>query len=76
MPIAATITEPVSNRKLGEIISHDCGRASCYQFFAAGALWKWISKLFWLEPLKLFFVILKNKFPLILKTKYWRFNGK
>jgi hypothetical protein len=50
--------------------------ASCCQLFAADAPLIWISQIFWLEPLKLFFCDLKGEFPLKLKRKYQRFNAK
>jgi hypothetical protein len=49
--------EPVSRGKCGKIISHECEWAFCYQRFAAGALWKWISHILWHKLLKLFFAI-------------------
>jgi hypothetical protein len=40
-----------------EIISYKSEWAFRYQFFAAGAPLNWISHIFWLKPLKPFFVI-------------------
>jgi hypothetical protein len=53
------ITEPVSTGKCGKFISKECEWAFCYQFFAAGALWKWISQIFQPKLLKPFFAILR-----------------
>jgi hypothetical protein len=69
------ITEPVSSKKCGKIISYNSEWAFGYQLFAAGAPLNWISHIFWLKPLKPVFCDLKSKFPLNLKIKYQRFNG-
>jgi hypothetical protein len=69
------ITKPVSSVKCGKIITYGFEWAFRYQLFAACAPLNWISHIFLLKPLKLFFCDLKSKFPLILKIKYQRFNG-
>ncbi len=61
------ITELVPCRKYGKIISHECEWAVHYQFFIAGALWKWMTH-FWLKPMKPMFSDFKSKVPLNLKT--------
>jgi hypothetical protein len=53
------ITEPVSEGKCGKIISWECECAFCYQLFAAGALWIWISH----NWLKLAFLLFKEQVP-------------
>jgi hypothetical protein len=68
------ITKPVSSRKWGKIIHHECERAFCYPFFAVGAPCVLISQIFWLKPLKLIFCNLKKKHALNLKIKYQRFK--
>jgi hypothetical protein len=69
------ITELVSSGKCGEIFSHKCEWAFCYQFFSAGALQIGSSLIFWLKPLKPMFCYLKSKFPLYLKIKHQLFNA-
>jgi hypothetical protein len=63
------ITEPVSSRKCGKIISYKSERAFRYQFFAAGAPLNWISHIFWLKPLELVFLRFKEQVPLNFKNK-------
>jgi predicted nucleic acid-binding Zn ribbon protein len=70
------ITEPVSSEECRKIVSYEREWAFRYQFFAAEAPSIFISHIFWLKPLKLFFCNLKSKLPLKLKVKYQWFNIK
>jgi hypothetical protein len=63
------ITEPVSSRKCGKIISHEYEWAFRYQFFAAGTLWILISHKFWLRPLEYFFLQFKKQVSFKYKNK-------
>jgi hypothetical protein len=56
-PLKLQITELVTSRKCGKIISHECEWASRYQYIAAGAQWIGISQIFLLKLLNQFFAI-------------------
>jgi hypothetical protein len=49
--------------------------AYCYQLFAASVPLKFVSRMFWLKLVKLFFCDLKS-ISLNLKIKYQQFNVK
>jgi hypothetical protein len=63
------ITEQVSSRKCGKIISHQCKWAFHYQFSAACALWIGMCQIVLLKPLKSFFLFFEEQVTCKIKNK-------
>jgi hypothetical protein len=63
------ITKLVSSGKCGKIITYGFEWAFHYQFFAAGAPLSYISHIFWLTPLKPFFLRFDEQVPFNFKNK-------
>ncbi len=74
LPLQSQNLFPVENAE--KLSAMNVSGAFRYQFFAAEALCILISNIFWLNPLKLFFLRFKEQVFFNLKIKYQRFNVK